>query len=734
MRYKKIVILFILQIWYISGLTANKTHDRWLEVDLNWFHPDKITEQSKLFIETYRPLLNNNDADNGVLICPNWLIDFITEYKGDLDQKLPFKESIFKQWNQRTYRDFANLVAALKSEAEKAGLKHFHVGVFMVAWPDMIVPGIYDMRGEWKIRHPEASKDNTTIPHALLKADNYPYASMPGGISKEFPFARFFGQQWGAVSKATGLDVINLRDSFSGAQCYARKGIFGVNSSVDPKENQQWIDGYISLFREVKLGNPNAIVMGYSSAASAVGEFRVNTFDLEKLVADGYIDVFISQSWAGAWQDWWKHDVLGWTFQLSYILAHKTMIAAGNAHRSKPCKHLVLIGVMDGWEPWDIIHSVPGKLAWSIWAYNLASVKTPKGLVASDGNYISWANNQYGHLMSREDISFLVQHFNAAEKCATELQNVYGTSFVYNRGMMDWLQNNSPESNNSEWIDEQSAMLMKWGMPVLSATRNEWLPEFKNENASWLLQLPGHLKQNELEAITAIAKRNNPICLIGRSDRIDKSLLSLAGVETTDSLIHFEDLECYSTQEYPGLLNRSIVVLPNHYKIKLKSAQKLVYTPISPILTKQPEKNFFYWQPPDWRNPDESTLDRNQFGSETPYVILNKEWIDACKEQNLTYIEPVPSMLPVTFHYWKSGGKNYILFGNLETRTIGDSRLPRKVTLHIDRNELNLNNKTLLKDVFSQTQILPVSEKDGKVVFNIEIGPDGFALFTILSQ
>lgn len=68
--------------------------------------------------------------------------------------------------------------------------------------------------------------------------------------------------------------------------------------------------------------------MGYSSAASAIGELRVNTFDLEKLVADGYIDVFISQSWAGAWQEWWKQDILGWTFQLSYILAHKAMIVA----------------------------------------------------------------------------------------------------------------------------------------------------------------------------------------------------------------------------------------------------------------------------------------------------------------------------------------------------------------------------------------------------------------------
>jgi hypothetical protein len=735
--FRKLILFFFIFFCFAETYAnETKTNDRWLEIDVNWFNPDRIEEQSVEFFDRLEPLLNG-DGDVGVLINPSWLIDFVVEFNGDLNQRLPFNSSKFKRWNENTYGDFYKLIQALKNEAAKRNIENFKVGVFMTAKDKMVggdaENGIYDLYGKWSARHPEAFTKGVVIPHQKLKADNYKYASMPLGIKEGTSFAQFFGQQWGAVSKALQLDIINLRDSFAGTKCYSRGGVFGRKSSPDPAKNQEWIDGYLELYREVKTANPKAIVMGYSSGASAVGEFRVNTFDLEKLVADGYIDVFVSQSWAGAWEEWWLHARLGWTFQLSYILGNKLQVAAGNEKRKgKPCKHLVLTGLMDGWEPWDIIHSVPDKIAWSIWAYNMAAIKTPNGLKTSDGNYISWVNNPYGKLLSAQDVDFLSKHFDAAEACAKQLQETYGTSFVYNRSMMEWLQENDPASNNTEWIDEQSAMLMKWGMPVLSATRTEWLPDLPNKKGAWLVQLPGQLNKKEQDAITSLSNNNQPVCYIGRADRIEPQLLENAGIVATDELIPKEDLECYGVYDFPGLPHRSIIVMPDHFKVETKSAKELVYTPHSPLLSQNTDNNVFYWQPNDWRNPLLSSLNRNDFGSETPHVILNKEWNEACRANQLTSIEPVPSMLPVPFHYWKSGDKNYLLFGNLETRVIGDSRTPRYVTLYLNHKELHITEKDIqLTDLFSNKQLKPVSTNNDESTFEIEISPNGLRLFTI---
>jgi len=37
---------------------------------------------------------------------------------------------------------------------------------------------------------------------------------LPKGIPEGTAFTEFFGKQWGSLSKATGLDVIILRDAY----------------------------------------------------------------------------------------------------------------------------------------------------------------------------------------------------------------------------------------------------------------------------------------------------------------------------------------------------------------------------------------------------------------------------------------------------------------------------------------------------------------------------------------
>ena len=90
------------------------------------------------------------------------------------------------------------------------------------------------------------------------------------------------------------------------------------NASANASANREWRDGVRSVFREFKRGNPNASVIGYSQAGSAVGEYRVGLTDVEQIVADGFIDAWIDQSWAGAFQDVPSRNMagLGWTAQL----------------------------------------------------------------------------------------------------------------------------------------------------------------------------------------------------------------------------------------------------------------------------------------------------------------------------------------------------------------------------------------------------------------------------------
>ena len=127
--------------------------------------------------------------------------------------------------------------------------------------------------------------------------------------------------------------------------------------------------------------------------------------DVEAIVADGFIDGYIDQSWSGAWEDVpSRHSTgMGWTHQLGYILAHRAQIEGGNIARAalpacsgclRRAKHYVLHDTFDAFEGWDTLDNVPLKLIWGIWAYNHAAFEhANRTLSPPDGQYVSWANS-----------------------------------------------------------------------------------------------------------------------------------------------------------------------------------------------------------------------------------------------------------------------------------------------------------------------------------------------------
>ncbi len=160
----------------------------------------------------------------------------------------------------------------------------------------------------------------------------------------------------------------------------AGSGPFGTTASADAAENARWTTETAALVRLTKQANPRALVIGYSTGASAVSEWRVDCVDLESIAKEGFPRClgWIDQSWGGGWNEvgireggFWNTPYLGWTYQLGYVLAHSAQLAG------TPTRHYILTETFDAWEDWDVIHTAPRRLRWGIWAYLHAALKTP---------------------------------------------------------------------------------------------------------------------------------------------------------------------------------------------------------------------------------------------------------------------------------------------------------------------------------------------------------------------
>ena len=134
-------------------------------------------------------------------------------------------------------------------------------------------------------------------------------------------------------------------------------GPCGETACANVTENNLWIDGVRELFKQTKTAAPNTTVIGYSQEQSAVGIWRVGLSDVEALVGDGFIDAYVDQSWAGAWEDvpTRASKTTGWTHHLAYILVHRAQIEGGNRRRraagiTSRCRHYVLLGTFDAYE------------------------------------------------------------------------------------------------------------------------------------------------------------------------------------------------------------------------------------------------------------------------------------------------------------------------------------------------------------------------------------------------
>ena len=713
----------------ISATELSVPGDRWMEIDLYWFDQNALSDSVNHFWDRFLPLYQGVQGDRGLILNVGWTVGYIMEFSGDLQQSIPLPANKGQQpwvqetgplpgtpaerlqeWKSRfakpimverkgygvwTYGDLRNLAMALREEAARRGIRNFKVGGLTYAWTHA-----YGEVAPWATRHPEAftasssHKDDAFDvgryfdPGAKLHRDDAKLGGLPHGITEGLPVHAAFAAQWGSLSKTVGLNAIMLRDSFGMPVPYQRAGPYG-GVVPSPELIQAATASVSALLRETKTANPAALVMMYSNAASALADWRSNGLDLERLAKEGYLDIYVDQTWAGAWNEvgvrhdsFWNSPTLGWTYQLTYMLLHSAMLA------DTKVRHYPLVETFDAWESWDVLHTVPQRLRWGIWAYSHASVKTPHGIKVPDGTYISWAN-QGKRLLEPEDVQFLSTNISEAVIDAHKVDDVPGPTLVYARSAAQWqAEHAQPDYDVKEWIDEQVGSLIKWPVPVLSATRIEWLPQIHSDLL--ILGAPSHLTEPEAASVATLAQHGQPIALFGSpAGGISPKLQKLFGLGTHDETRLPLSIQAASASDFGSTLVRH---LPSQFPVKQSVTRNfaapktnVVYSVSgSPVLVMNTASStrLVAWDPPDFYDSCCKPLKEIWGGSAAPYALaagaLNKLLSDA----NALHASEIDMEQTSNISVWHtSDGKFHLLAGNLEEGLRDDADMTRRAAI-----------------------------------------------------
>jgi len=707
--------------------------DRWIEIDLYWFKQRALTESAHEFWDRFQPLFAGVGGYRGVILNIGWTVSPVMEWSGDLEQRISlptgsgqsrwvdergqltgttgereqksearFSGSVIgkrRGYDPWTYGDVKRLIADLKNEAAQRDIAGLKVGMLNYAWTNA-----YGEEAAWVRRHPEAftkpasgqpgSSDVGRYfdPAARLHADPTPVGGLPHGIVEGTPVHQAYSAQWGSMSRSLGLDAIMLRDSFGTPVPYQRAGPWGP-LAPSPYVIRQATDAVAALVRDTKLANPDALVMMYSNGASAVADWRSNGLDLETIARQGYLDIWVDQTWAGAWNEigiregsFWNAPTKGWTYQLAYMLTHAAILA------DTKVRHYPLIETFDAWESWDVIHSAPERLRWGIWAYSHAAVKTPNGLKLPVGSYISWAN-QGERLLDEQDIRFLAANINEAVADARQTTAVFGPTLVYSREAMQWqIDHASPGHDINEWLDEQAGSVAKWPVPILSSTRIEWLPRVQSDLL--VVQTPSHLSAKHLAELTQIIASGHPVALVGSfAGGIDESLLRLAGLRGSMAPAEGPVRLCKAANRAPELvknmpLDFNAYCLPESASASADAS--VIYTQEgSPALTLGAAGGapIAEWNPPYLRSVEELPLSQVWGNTGAPYALAAGVLNELLRRNGGLRATQIDLKETMNLAAWRThNGVTHLMAANLEEGLLDDADLSRHATLAIPRS------------------------------------------------
>ena len=741
--------------------------DRWLEMDLYWFDPLAVEESSRRFWNRYAPLYRGLSGHRGIVLNIGSTVDYVMLFTGDLDQKIPLptgtgmeldepvtgalegdtaarqaawrarfanpnpggSKSAYGQW---TYAHLADLTRALREEGLRRDVPGFRVGAKVVG-----VNNTYGETATFAKMHPEAwtrwgevedFMDNRAFfdPGNALRGDTARYAAYPDGIPEGTRVHSALGAQWGVLSKTVGLDAVMLRDSLGLPRGFTRYGPWG-SALPDSETAERMTNSVSAILRDLKVGNPASLTMMWSTAATATSDWRANGLDLETVARQGNLDIFVDQTWAGAWnevgvrrQTFWNAPLLGWTYQLAYLLQHAAVLSGTGV------RHYFLTETFDAWESWDTIHTAPERLRWGIWAYSHAAVKTSTGVKMPAGAYVSWGNRG-AELLGTPDVAFLAENLNAAAVSADATTEVFGGTIVYSRDAMQrQVAQISSDFDVRDRTDEDIGSIIKWPVPISSITRMEWLSRIDTDLI--LFGATAGVAAEHKKTIEELAGRGQAMTFLGGTNgATDSSLIDLAGVDAAPCRPAVQDrmMRATSGPARPKAVQNIPVQFsaPPPLWCNIAEPASTVYGfthSVGLVRRKSGALDIGLWDPTPltdyWYRPLRDLMN----GEPAPYVLAAAMLNAQLADSRAVHAPVIDLEQTGTVSVWANGaGAIYVLAGNLEEGLRDDADRSRGISLRIPENWKGRIWRSLWDD-------RTVKEKAG--VLTIDLAPAGSVL------
>jgi hypothetical protein len=290
-------------------------------------------------------------------------------------------------------------------------------------------------------------------------------------------------------------------------------------------------------------------------------------------------------------------------------------------------------------------------------------------------------NDKDLNLLDADAVAFVADELGAAEASAARMTRLGGPLLVFDREAVTARHAEAPRTCVSEHVEDAAALMMKWGAPILGATRAEWLDQI-DAGEGIVVQLGSGLSAGSIASVPRGL-------VVGRADAVGADALAAAGclVDRDDDTA--PDRTGYHREHIadPDLASGGWVHLAGQVAVATDGddaapgiGQVLASAAGRPTLVGG--DRWAWWQPPELVDPGNPLLPRSQYGSVVSAAAAAR-WLGGGPATDPA-VECVPYHLPVTVQWWYEGDHCHVLAGNLETGWVGDSRTPRTATLRHD--------------------------------------------------
>jgi len=469
--------------------------DRWFEINLEFFNRKNIEKSVEDLVGRAGKYFEGKSG--GISLIVEFHGDDIHTFDGSLSGKMP--ATMVRDWS---YDELKRLVSALQGR----GIKVAH----------SVQANYYEyVPSAWIANeHPELGKGLVAWIKLFgeMRADSRKYAAFPGGISAGTKYYEFFSAQWKEFANATGFDGLFLRDGWLGKS-------FQRDSQIASGEKiKETTEKYVSLFREVRSANEGRLLITWTPGMTA--DPLHSCIEIDRIL--DYVDIYITQSFAGAWQYFWPlfggRTLLqgGYTPQILYNLIN-------SVHTHNKCKHYILIDAWD-WEGWDSFHVHRDAQRFLLWAMANAGLLTKEGVKLPDGVWIGQCMSHSGTPLYNSDFEWIAEELNKLEK--EKVKSYYGPTYVYDYPSYSTLAKGQSPSEPDTFLDF-IPLLQKFGVPILSVMPADEL----SDDGSFIFWVP-HKPVPKLDELMEKSK----VIIFGDTRNMDPLLKKKAGLVTKDML------------------------------------------------------------------------------------------------------------------------------------------------------------------------------------------------------